>query len=513
MRAERLIQKGLLDEVLEETKSKLAVSKHGDDERSTAALSLSLGLIYRYRGNLDPALDFCRRSLAKFENLEREAEMATSCNNIGLLYLEKGQLNEAVQFFQRGLVLAENTENTLEIAASLNNIGVICRMKGGFETASAQFEQSLREIGDDKHACDPLYNLIQLAILEGSLERAQKYLNSLQELDSREENKYISQVCRLAKAMILKTSDRFIKIAEAYLLLQGIAEEPSIRHSVTVEAKIGICELLILDLGISSNEDIIAELKDLLHQLLDSAEAHDNIPLLAEVYWLQSKLALLELDVKRARQLLARAQSIAEKRDLRILAKTISSEYDSLLGQLTQLDDFIDTEASMRERLDPSHLEDLVVGMIRKRVSIISEQPPEEPVMLLVLSGSGQRLFSRLFIPENQVDDQVIGGFLQAVRDIGRQIFTESEAIDRIVYKEYILAMKMRESMMFCYAFKGQSYTALQKLDQFMERIQGNPAIWDIITQDSIASLEMPSETKTEINNHVREIFHSAVTD
>ncbi|MHA2371239.1 MAG: tetratricopeptide repeat protein [Candidatus Hodarchaeales archaeon] len=510
-RAEDLLQKGLPDEALPEAKKGLASSKRRAATRSIAAYSLSLGLIFRYRGESDSALDYCFRGLAKFEELDKKAEMATCCNNIGLLYRDKGELNVALEFFQRGMVLAEETENRPEFAASINNIGTIRQMKGDFETASAHFERSLKifeEIGNDLHLCEPLHNLIQLAVLEGSPERAQPYLSRLEELDSKEENRLISHIYRLAKAEVLKTSERFAKRAEAYLILQQIIKESSLRFDITVAAKSSLCEVLIGDLGTSTDTEAIAELQDLLQQLLDVAATQDNVPLLAETYWLQAKLALIKLEVKQARQLLAQAQVIAEKRGLRTLAMIISSEHDSLLGQMARLDEFIDTEASTRDQLDPSALEELVVGMLGKGMTIPT-QLSEEPVMLLVLSSSNQCVFSRPFIPESQVDDQVIGGFLHAVRDIGKQIFAESETIDRIVYKEYILALKMLESLTFCYAFKGQSYSALQKLDQFMEKTHASPSIWNAFAQDIAISQDMTPDEKTEIERHIREIFYS----
>lgn len=510
-RAVHLLQKGLLDEALSEAKEGLASSMRRAATRSIAAYSLNLGLLYRYRGENDSALDYCFRGLAKFEKLGKKAEMATCCNNIGLLYRDKGELNVAMEFFRRGMALAEEAENVLEFAASISNIGTIQQMKGDFETASAHFERSLKifeEIGNDLHACEPLHNLIQLAVLEGSPARAQPYLNRLEELDNKEENRLISHIYRLSKAKVLKTSERFAKRAEAYLILQQIIQEPPVWFDTIVAAKSSLCEVLIGDLGTATDVEAIVELQDLLKQLLDVAEAQGNVSLLAETYWLQAKMALIKLEVKQARQLLAQAQVIAEKRGLRTLAMIISSEYDSLLGQMARLDDFIDTEASIREQLDPSTLEDLVAGMIGKGTTIPT-QLSEEPVMLLVLSSSNQCVFSRPFIPESQVDDQVIGGFLHAVRDIGKQIFTESEMIDRIVYKEYILALKMLDSITFCYAFKGQSYSALQKLDQFMEKIYASPSIWNAFAQDIVISQDMTPEEKTEIEDHIRDIFYS----
>ena len=53
---------------------------------------------------------------------------------------------------------------------------------------------------------------------------------------------------------------------------------------------------------------------------------------------------------------------------------------------------------------------------------------------------------------------------------------------DRITYREYTVVLKALDALLFCYIFKGQSYLALQKLEQLTERVRESPGIWEILS-------------------------------
>ncbi|MFX0117321.1 MAG: hypothetical protein ACFFB3_22430, partial [Candidatus Hodarchaeota archaeon] len=208
-------------------------------------------------------------------------------------------------------------------------------------------------------------------------------------------------------------------------------------------------------------------------------------------------------------QLLTQAQQIAEERGLQQLAMMASGEHDSLLDQMSKWDSFIGSEVSMQERLKLTKLENMVTGLIRKREVEIEERPPDEPVMLLILADSGLTLFSQSFGEESQMDDQLVGGFLTAVTSFGSEVFSGSGAIDRIQYQEYTVASKAVESMMFCYMFKGQSYTALQKLDQFMDSVQQVAAVWNGLTRALRTGQTLEYADEMTLGGIITEIFQA----
>ena len=139
-------------------------------------------------------------------------------------------------------------------------------------------------------------------------------------------------------------------------------------------------------------------------------------------------------------------------------------------------------EASLAEAGEFAGVEDLLTRMVRQRAIEPPEAQPEEPVLLLILAEGGLTLFSFPFEIGRQLNGHLIGGFLAAINTFGKEVLAEPGTIDRIMYDEYTVAIKVLDAMMFCYVFKGHSYLALQKLEQFMSHIRTDAARWKILT-------------------------------
>jgi hypothetical protein len=81
-------------------------------------------------------------------------------------------------------------------------------------------------------------------------------------------------------------------------------------HSLTVTAMIHLCDLLLYELKVSGEDGLFGEIVDLVSRLLEIAKEHSSHSLLAETCLLQSKLALIELDMGRSRTLLTEAHAL-----------------------------------------------------------------------------------------------------------------------------------------------------------------------------------------------------------
>lgn len=477
------------------------------------AMSLNnLGAIYWLKGDLIQALEYFKQSLAIRKALGNDQDIAGSLHNIGETYKLRGDLDEALQAYWESLAIFEKLGNQLYIAVSFLNIGAIFHQKGKLEQALRYLEQSLalsEEIGNKQDIAEVLFRLISLAIDMSSLEQAQHYLRDLQQINDLEQDKLISQHYRIAKALLLKTSTRIRDKAKAEELLEQVAKEEIIHHELTIEALLNLCDLHLAELHATDDKNLLAEVKDHVKRLMEVAKQQHSHWLLAEAYVLKSKIALVELATKEARRSLTQAQLIAEEKGLTRLAMKISSDYDALLGQLSQWEKLVARKASLKERLDLTQLEDFLSRMVRKEEITIPEQPPEEPVMLLIVAENGISVFSQSFIPESGVNDHLIGSFLSAVGAFGSEILAGTETVDRIMYQEHTLAMKLLEDLMFCYVFKGQSYSALRKLDQFMETIHGSPSIWDGLFKTVQTGKMLQTSENKVIGSIAEKIFSS----
>ncbi|MFX0123073.1 MAG: tetratricopeptide repeat protein [Candidatus Hodarchaeota archaeon] len=502
--------KGELDLTLEYYQKSLDLSREFKDKQSEAALLMNIGQIYHDKGDIEAVLDYCQKSRKIFEKLDSKYEKAICLNTIGIVYELRGELYNAHDLYTKGFITFKELDNKSKTAMSYNNIGNTYLDGGDIDKAVSHYKEALeifKNSGNDLETCITLYNLISVNIQRDSKDVSKQYLQDIQEIKEKRNNKIINQIYQLAQALILKTSERVVNQAEAQQIFHKIINENNVKHEFLVIAKKNLCELLIQELSTSGDEEILGEIKEISQELLAIAEKQKSFSLLIETYILQSKMALLELDLDTARQLLSNARQLAEEKELQRLAVMVSKEYDSLLSQLSKWTDLADRDVSLAERLELAELESMVTRLIRKKTEI-DELSEEEPVLFLILARSGMSMFSKHFVSESHLVDQLIGGFLTAINAFTQQAFSESGTIEGIKHREYTILMNPTDPLLCCYVFKGPSYYALQKLKNFSETVKVSDPIWEKMLKASTIGQDISGEKA--INDLVAKIFLSS---
>ncbi|UCG02236.1 MAG: tetratricopeptide repeat protein [Candidatus Heimdallarchaeota archaeon] len=501
--------KGELDSALEYYQKSLDGVGDLNDKQSEATLLMNIGQIYHNKGEIESAVKYGQKSREIFEKIQSAYGRAICLNTLGIIHELRGELYDAHDLYTKGFIFFKEVDNKPKIALSYNNIGNTYLDGGDVDRAISHYNEALaifKNDGSDLEICMTLYNLISVHIQRGLKEISQQYLQDLQKINEKRKDKIIDQIYQLARALILKTSERVVKQAEAQQIFQKIIEA-NVNHEFTVIAKKNLCELLIQELSTSGDEEILGEIKEISQELLSIAEKQQSSSLLIETYILQSKMALLELDLDIARQLLSDARQKAEEKELQRLGVMVSREYDSLLSQLSKWTDLADRDVSLAERLELAELESMVTRLIRKKAEI-DELSEEEPVLFLILARSGMSMFSKHFMSESLLVDQLIGGFLTAINAFTQQAFSDSGTIEGIKHREYTILMNPTDQLLCCYVFKGPSYYALQKLKNFSETVKVSDAIWEKMLKASMIGQDISGEK--EIQDLVSKIILSS---
>ncbi len=295
-------------------------------------------------------------------------------------------------------------------------------------------------------------------------------------LNNLEKNILIDQRTRVGKALILKVSPRIKNKLQAIAILEAIVEEDVIDTELTIESMLHLCELLLTEMQLTENQEAFTEVKSIISRLFEIAKEQESYWLLAESYWLKSQLALLDLNLEEARRLLTQAQLIADEWGMNRIAEKISNYYDKLLEQTNIWENLAKSKASLKECLETSQMTELIAQIIGGNFDI-GESLIEEPIMLLILKQSGQPIFSMNFVTDKEFPDEtLISGSITAINMFLKETFSTSNSFERIKHEDYTIVLRSVGSLLFCYILKGQSYTALNKLDSFIETIQDKPA-------------------------------------
>lgn len=502
------LSRGERNQAREIIQQSLALYRELGNKLRVAGALLNLGIIHASEWDFDQAIEHYHQSLKIYEDIGAKHSSHFVLSNIGDAYRLKGDLDQAQEHYLKGLAIVEKLGYTSAIAQFHTHLGATLFQRGDLDRAQDYLERGWKireESGNKSSWPESLIRLIMLAIEQNALEQAQHYLSRLKEVHEALKNNVTSQIYRVSEAMVLKTSTRTIHRARAEELLTQVVDEDVIIVELYIVALLNLCDLLLVELRTSGNPSVLTELQTRVNRLLDIARQQNSYWMLAEAYVLQARLALLELDLEKARRLFTQAQIIAEEQGLRRLALTISSEHDTLLEQLSKWEDLISRQASYEERAELARLEEMVVRMIRKRVLDSPEELEEEPVLFLILAESGVCVFSMSLLPDSTLNTQLVSGFLTAIHGFSEQVF--SQALDRAKLGDHTLLMQAVTPLLLCYVCKGQSYAAQRKLQKFSEIAQGREALWKMLQKASQKGRILDGEDYTAVENLLKETF------
>ncbi len=473
------------------------------------------------KGDLDKAVLYFEKNLDNRLETGYKNLIAQSYYSIGNVYSQKGELKRSLEYYKKIIMMPEVRNDQILKPAYYTTIGKIYGELGDFSKANDYLLKALKLFEKRKiyifHYLNcnlsitrTLHYLIVLLVNSEKLEKANEYLKKLNEIykENPDFSQY-EQLYYLDKAIILKSSNRLMDKMEAGLILKKLVKEKIIDHEITIEAMTNLCELLIYELELSANKKILQEIKELSDKLLVISKSKFLYNLLAETYFFKAKIALINLEINKARLLLIKAQNTAKIYGLRRLANKISNEHDHLLSHLDKWKEIAEDNIPLEKRVKHARHEFLFSKMLRTK---IEEFPTIEdnPVYLVIMyPHNGRCLYSRTFQDIGINDDDLITSFISAINIFGKEAFSNSGSIDRIKHGEYLIIIKSHDIFSFGYVFKGHSYLAINKLDNFIETISLLTNIAESLIMSVKTFLDISEESRLTIDQIVDNIFLS----
>jgi tetratricopeptide (TPR) repeat protein len=465
-----------------------------------------VGLCHFTKGNFDQTKDALKQCLRI-----SETSILTKLETyhlLGAVYKEKGEINRTIRYYNRANKIAEREGYTEQVIINTYGIGATYRMKGDLVQATRYLKRSLeisKEFNSQYGMNISVYYLILTSLDNNSLDQAKLYLSQLEQLTSKTESTIFKNVYLIAKALVLKKGGRIRNRTEAELLLKQIIDKGFETPILYRQSFVNLCELFLEELSITNNLEVLDELNPLINKTIKIAEKQNAYSWLAEINLLQAKLALIQMNFDHAKQLLAQSQRIAEFHGLNLLASKISDEHDKFLEQLNDWESLQKLNAPISERMKLASFDGVVDRMQEKSVVELPEIKREEPVLLLIIAEGGFPLFSTHFGESFKVSDDIISGFLTAFNNFSTELF--SKGLDRAKFGEHLILIKPVLHFSVCYIYKGQTFTAKQKVNKFSESIQSKNNIWHTLNNYYKASRILGLKELPSLESLISEIF------
>ncbi|MHA2105456.1 MAG: tetratricopeptide repeat protein [Candidatus Hodarchaeales archaeon] len=449
-----------------------------------------LGMYYFRQGEVDLTSKYGSKAVKILETLDDKRFLGQALLTEGYGYQNKGELDRALKSYELGLEVLEKI-NPKSVDFLLLSIGKIYVDKNQHDKALIYYKKSLdirKEKGSVIWILQAYSHFIDLFLDLNKQEEIQEYYTYFNEIVSKDENllknPLLNAFNNYYQGLILKTSERIRDKFKAQEILLKVFEDPVYLFEITAKSAFNLVELLFLEYKASKDSKILKEINDVIEKLLNLAQSQKSFSVLAKTYLLKAQLSLLEKEKSESQRLLVKAQKIAEEKGLENLAKAISQEHDKLLEKLKTDDS------------DISNFESIISRLSADKMVQQADVQVEEPVILMILSESGLSIFSKDFKSVVDLNDQLIAGFLTAINAFGKEIFSGSEIIDRIMYKDFVVSLRALESLLFCYVFKGNSYYAIKKLEKFASQTKDQKKIWSSLLE-STETGELIKESQT----------------
>ncbi|MHA2172368.1 MAG: tetratricopeptide repeat protein, partial [Candidatus Kariarchaeaceae archaeon] len=441
---------------------------------------VSRGFQYRYlgeilyrKGELKEALDFSQKGLQ--QQMEEKSVHGTGESHIylGKIYQDFGDLEFALEHYLQGLDILQGIEYNPSIAESYDLIGNLYLDMNQLDKAKDYFEKSLeikRQLENPLSLVTSLFNLVRVN-LQLDNARVDSIFEEMKTISSGVDNAQVTLYNKLARALILKNSKRALNQSQSQLILIDISEMPVIDHNLSVLALHHLTELLLQELKISGNKDILSEIEMTIEKLVEIADSQNMPALLIRAYLFRARLSMLNLQLEEAKKIQVKAHDLAEEKGLRHLSFLVSNEMDEFARQVNRWGELASSSFDVEQVIELSQLE-----MILNRTDLTEQEVNMGmPILLLILSKDGGVRFSNKF-SELDVNEDMVGSFLNAIKRLGEDAFYKKGSIDRIVHQNYTILIKLVGSFSFCFVLEGSSYGTIEKFDVFIDTVQSTTA-------------------------------------
>lgn len=326
-----------------------------DSQQLMTEILLQKGDILFRKGQIDTAIKMLRKALMKFDELGNVFAVAQTQQYLGNVYIIQDEIEQALISFNNALEHYKQTKSTIPMIQCIHRIGWVQWHAGNLQQAKEFLISSYTQAKEIQSIFTTVSSLLGLIIINTELDdiqTAKKYLKELIVIDELLKNKIVKVQTNLAKAIIYKTSSIERDKGKAEILFENVINEAVLFFPYTLMAILNLGELLLLNIKKSSDKDSLDKYKELVVKLYDLAKDQKLHTLLAESYWMQSQLAIIDGDGKKAQEFIEQANNLIEEKKLEGLKNRFSERKSFMRTQIPKISKIKKDEVPLSKLVD-----------------------------------------------------------------------------------------------------------------------------------------------------------------
>jgi len=362
------------NEILNETMAPIVEQTENDNIKINYKFHLTI--IY-----LPKSSEEMKKKIATLEELIIAAETLGTKGMLGAFYFNTAGVYSSILETDKALEYYHKSFNLYKISFAkniyLHNVAWQYVVKREFETAKSYFLQSLehsKEIESQFWQAKVITNIIPVLIELDEIDQAHDYLTELKLITETLNQENITNSTKLAEARILTASKKIKDWVKAQEIFEELlTKELDDTQKVTIY--FNDSELLMKELQMTGDEETLYKLKENITAMVVISNNRVYTQFYINLLRLQSKLALLEYQEEKAKELLLEAKTRAEQYNLPKFIAEIEAERKILEEQVKLWQTSKKKEEPLKERLEHIGISKSMKDM--KEKTVIEERNKE----------------------------------------------------------------------------------------------------------------------------------------
>lgn len=397
---------------LELLKQAIELAEKANDKHFLAFFTIHFGLYTLFAGNIAEAEKLLNKAYKIAKDLGNKQQIALATMRMGVLKTQELKHKEALELYFKSIKIMEETGSTYLHFGTYLNIGSAYTSLFQFDEAIKYLKKALTfesgfdfmiytnlaevyywkneldlalehylgalerstEIQDRRYHPIILYSLVNIYVQKKQFAEAQQYLNQLEKIRDEENLKQYDELHKFASIQFYKASTDIRDWSKAVTFAEKFISGEDAYSEWRVDALYSILEIRLRELQINANEESLIQVSKQIDEVFRKAEEKQQHNMIVNLYRLKAQLALVELDVKKAVDMLVTARTIAKEKGLELLVQNITKEEKKLEEQISMWTKFQEQKLPLVDTLKQVSLENTVQNIAKDTVVEVRDE-------------------------------------------------------------------------------------------------------------------------------------------
>ncbi|MCE7744632.1 MAG: tetratricopeptide repeat protein [Candidatus Heimdallarchaeota archaeon] len=348
------------------------IAKDSGNKQQIALAIMRKGLLKTYELKHKEALELYFKSIEIMEETGSTYLHFGSYLNIGSAYTSLFQFDKAIKYLKKALTFESGFDFMI-----YTNLAEVYYWKNELDLALEHYLGALEkstEIQDRRYHPIILYSLVNIYVQKKQFAEAQQYLNQLEKIRDEENLKQYDELHKFASIQFYKASTDIRDWSKAVTFAEKFISGEDAYSEWRVDALYSILEIRLRELQINANEESLIQVSKQIDEVFQKAEEKQQHNMIVNLYRLKAQLALVELDVKKAVDMLVTARTIAKEKGLELLVQNITKEEKKLEEQISMWTKFQEQKLPLVDTLKQVSLENTVQNIAKDTVVEVRDE-------------------------------------------------------------------------------------------------------------------------------------------